>query len=207
MTERTSYINETLKKYLEDLSARTDVPGGGSAAALSAAIAVALNLMVINFSLQKDSGIAESDMMIVAKAKQEEALKKLSLLVDKDSKVFRSLMEAISKKEPDLEDKYVAAAKVPLDVCSECHAALDIAAFLSDSGNRNLISDVGCAARLLRAAFDSARYNVEINLRSIKDEETVKVMKSRIDGLAEGIKSAEEEIARNVEKVLTGKAG
>lgn len=48
-----SYKEQTLKQYLDDLAAKLPAPGGGSAAALNAAIGTALISMVVNFTLGK----------------------------------------------------------------------------------------------------------------------------------------------------------
>ena len=45
---------EYLKKYLDDLASNKPAPGGGSAAALTAAAGVALISMVANFTLGKE---------------------------------------------------------------------------------------------------------------------------------------------------------
>ena len=44
------YIDKPLKTYLEDLAAKQPTPGGGSAAALSAAIGVSLMTMSANYT-------------------------------------------------------------------------------------------------------------------------------------------------------------
>jgi formiminotetrahydrofolate cyclodeaminase len=48
-----SYKEQTLKKYLDDLAAKLPAPGGGSAAALAAALGASLISMVVNFTLGK----------------------------------------------------------------------------------------------------------------------------------------------------------
>ena len=48
------YINESIKKYVEDLASKKPTPGGGSAAAVSGAVGVALLEMVCNFTLGKE---------------------------------------------------------------------------------------------------------------------------------------------------------
>ncbi|MBI5145023.1 MAG: cyclodeaminase/cyclohydrolase family protein, partial [Candidatus Omnitrophica bacterium] len=47
------YREATLKKYSDDLAAKLPAPGGGSAAALAAAMGVSLISMVVNFTLGK----------------------------------------------------------------------------------------------------------------------------------------------------------
>ena len=47
------YKDSLVKTYLDDLSAKLPAPGGGSAAALSAAMGAGLISMVVNFTLGK----------------------------------------------------------------------------------------------------------------------------------------------------------
>ena len=48
------YIEDSLKKYIDDLSAKLPAPGGGSAAALTGALGVSLILMVLNYTVGKE---------------------------------------------------------------------------------------------------------------------------------------------------------
>ncbi|MFQ5952595.1 MAG: cyclodeaminase/cyclohydrolase family protein [Candidatus Omnitrophota bacterium] len=170
------YLKGSLDKYLKGLSGKTITPGGGSAAALAAAIGAGLNLMVISYS-----GI------VSAEARQRESLHKLSGMIDEDCKVFEALMDALSSKK-DAQKEFKEAAKVPMNICRECHVSMDITAFLAQKGNKNLVTDVGCAADILRAAFNSAALNVKVNLARIEDElfvagaeKTLLTMKKDID--------------------------
>jgi formiminotetrahydrofolate cyclodeaminase len=164
------YLKESLDKYLGELSARKIVPGGGSAAALSAALGAALNLMVIGYS-------AHSEDIAEAGSRQRQVLDRLSELVDEDCRAFSELMDAITQGK-EAQEKYKAAAAVPMDICRQCHSSMGITTFLSKNGSAKLITDVGCAANMLKGAFVSAALNVEINLREIKDavfvEDTIK---------------------------------
>ena len=47
------YIDDSMKKYLDDLSARIPAPGGGSASALVGATGLSCLLMVANFTTNK----------------------------------------------------------------------------------------------------------------------------------------------------------
>ena len=55
-------------------------------------------------------------------------------------------------------------------VCRLCFEGIRLCPPLVTKGNVNLISDVAVAAILLEAAFSSAYYNVEINLKSLGDK-------------------------------------
>ena len=198
-----SYLNKKIKKYLEELSARSMVPGGGSAAALTAALGAGLNLMVINFSIKKDAGEAENKEFVVLRGKQEESIRKLAAAVDEDCAVFTDLMGALKEKKP-LEQKYKRAAMVPMSVCRECCESMEVAAFLL-GGNKNLITDVGSAACMLRAGFFASALNVSINLKYIKDEGFVREAEEELGNMSKKIESLESEITRHVsEKVKQG---
>ena len=47
------YNEGSLKQYLNDLAAKLPAPGGGSAAALTAALGASLISMVLNFTIGK----------------------------------------------------------------------------------------------------------------------------------------------------------
>jgi formiminotetrahydrofolate cyclodeaminase len=198
-----SYLNKKVGKYLEELSAKSMVPGGGSAAALTAALGAGLNLMVINYSIKKGAGETENKEFIVLKGEQKESIRKLSRAVDEDCVVFKDLMGAIKKKK-GLEQKYKHAAMVPMSVCRECCESMEVAAFLL-GGNKNLITDVGSAACLLRAGFFSAALNVFVNLKYIKDEGFVRAAEEEIESMSKKIESLESEITKHVsEKIRQG---
>ena len=181
------YLDSTVNTYLKELSARSETPGGGSAAALSAALGASLNLMVINYSGKavKENGKG----LEAAMSRQQESLVKLSELIDDDCRVFLQLMEKLAARQ-DAQEEYKAAATVPMNICREAHVSMDITSYLSEKGNRNLMSDVGCAAHLLKGAFYSAQLNVQINLKYITDisfcenaETALATMRKDIEGL------------------------
>ncbi len=160
-----SYKNESLRKYLEDLAARSSVPGGGSAAALTASLGAALLSMVINFTL--------------GKPKYEKYEKELKKMLDNSEKLRKEFLElvdldVVAFKSKNTED----ALKVPFMVARLCFEGIKLCPSLIRKGNLNLISDVAVAAVLLESAFVSASFNVEINLKSLKDEKfSIKIRK------------------------------
>lgn len=169
------YINQSLKKYLEDLAAKKPTPGGGSAAALVGATGVSLISMVANFSEGK--GIEE----ILKGA--EDLRQRLTGLIDRDVAAYQKLSAAykLPKEKPAqkarrfraVQDALKEALAVPLEVCRLCHEAVKLCSELADKGKVGLISDVGVGACLLEAAFQSAILNIEINLKVLKDEELI----------------------------------
>ena len=155
------YKNKSVKKYLDDLAARLPAPGGGSAAALTAGLGVALIGMVINFTLGKPKYARYHAELARMLSMSERIRKRFLELTDLDVTAFKS--KDINK-----------ALSVPLEVSRLCFKALRLCPPLIKKGNINLISDVAVAAVLLEAGFSSALFNVRINLKYLKDKRRVK---------------------------------
>lgn len=150
------YKDQSLKKYLDDLAARLPAPGGGSASAMNAALGISLVSMVVNFTLGKPS-YARYEDGLKGILKNSEALRSEFLrLVDLDVQAYNS---------KNMRD----ALNIPLMVCRLCYEGIKLCPDLITKGNINLISDVAVAAILLESAFQSAYFNVEINLKSLGD--------------------------------------
>ena len=164
------YINEPLKKYIDELAAKQPTPGGGSAAALAGAMGSALLEMVCNFTIgnkkYKDIEDIAADCLISAKGIREKFL----LLVDGDVKVYSSICAAFkSKNEKIIDNALKQGYHISLKMCGLAKAGMTIALNLAEKSNVNLITDVGCGAELLKAGFESGVFNSEINLKGIKD--------------------------------------
>ena len=152
-----SYKEESLKKYLDDLAARIPAPGGGSAAALTAGLGASLISMVVNFTLGKPKYVRFENESKEALEKSEKLRTEFLDLVDLDVAAYNS-------------KNMRNALDVPFMVCRLCFEGMMLCPALITKGNINLISDVAVAAILLESAFNSARFNVEINLKMLNDK-------------------------------------
>lgn len=150
------YKDGIISKYLDDLAAKLPAPGGGSAAALNAAMGAALISMVVNFTLGKPKYIRYE-------AKLKEILKK---------------SESLREEFLDLVDLDVAAYKsknvrnamdTPFMLCRLCFEGAKLCLPLIKKGNMNLISDVAVAVIFLESSFSAALFNVEANLKMLGD--------------------------------------
>lgn len=72
-----------------------------------------------------------------------------------------------------LEHALHLAAAVPLELCSNILQALELAEQTLEIENKNLISDVGCAAEFFSAALRACAYNVRINHRYMKERNAI----------------------------------
>ncbi len=179
----TEYLNSTIEKYIEDLSKKKITPGGGSASALSAALGAALNLMVINYSLRPGADEKVPEALSEALVKQEESLGSLKRLIDEDCRVFEVLMKALSDGK-EAQEEFIKASAAPMEVCRECRDGIEIISSVFEHLNKNLISDVKCAAQIFIGAFYSAKFNVEINLQKIKDVSFVEKTQNELKEIA-----------------------
>ena len=157
------FRSHTLKEYLEVLSARTPVPGGGSAAALSAGLGTALIAMVTSYSLKKGAP-AKVERKLERTLKESERLRQRFLeLVDLDAQAYLKVVKTRKASSAKRQAALAQAAAVPLEIARLCHEAIELTPFLVQKGNKHLISDVEVAMELLSAAFKSAMVNVRIN--------------------------------------------
>ncbi|HNX91440.1 MAG TPA: cyclodeaminase/cyclohydrolase family protein [Candidatus Omnitrophota bacterium] len=195
-----SYLSESLYVYLKDLSDKKMVPGGGSAAALVASVGAALNMMVLNYSIKKDNASKNEDL-IVLKARQDKILETLVKIIDEDCIAFEELMSVL-KDGADAEDKYKRAAGVPMRICRESCSCMEIALFLVEAGNKNLITDVGCAVHMLEGAFFSALYNVRVNLKYIKDNAFKAGYETELGEMSKMVKGSLSEIEQKLDAAL-----
>jgi len=161
------YCDKSLKEYLDDLAARLPAPGGGSAAAMNAAMGAGLISMVVNFTLGKPRY-----------AKFENELKEI---LEKSEKLRAEFLRLVDLDVAAFESKNIRGAlEVPLAVCRLCFEGINSCPPLVKKGNLNLISDVAVAAVFLESAFASAFFNVEINLRCLNDKELTKAVRKEL---------------------------
>jgi glutamate formiminotransferase/formiminotetrahydrofolate cyclodeaminase len=192
--------DETLNKFLDDLASDLPAPGGGSVAALGAALACALVSMVSNLTVGREKYRANWDKMTSVVETSEQLRTKSLALMDDDVTSFNAYMAALkmpketdgqkSARAAELEKTAKRAAEVPLAILELCAKAAELAVQAAEYGNPNTATDAGSAAVFAEAAGKAAAYNVRINLPGIKDEAFTARARERMD-------CALGEIARN----------
>ena len=185
------YKDGSLEKYLGDLAARMPAPGGGSAAALTAAMAASLISMVVNFTLGKPKYAQYEDELKVILGKSEKLREEFLNLVDLDVAAYKSR---------NMRD----ALDVPFMVARLCFEAAKMCPELIKKGNINLISDVAAAGILLEAAFSSAYFNVKVNLKTINDKKLTKAVIKELRQKEKTIKRIRLQTEERVGKIIRG---
>jgi len=185
------YKTQSLTKYLNDLSARIDAPGGGSASALNAAMAASLVSMVINFTLGKPKySKYEAELEVVLK-KTDKLKDDFLSLVDLDVLAYRS---GDCRKAMD----------VPLMLARLCCEAIKMLEPLIKKTNLNLASDLAVAAVFLESAFTCACINVDINLKILNDNKLTGAINKELQLKAKLVKRIRVKMEESIGKIIRG---
>jgi len=165
------YILEPIKQYIDDLAARQSTPGGGSAAALSGALGTALLEMVCNFTIGNERYKEFADEAQENLIYLENIRGRFSELIDRDVEVYAAIRSAFKIRDKKVIDKALKKGYyISLNICELSRDGMRPGLVLADKGSVNLITDVGCGAELLNAAFNSSVFNAEINLKGMDDK-------------------------------------
>jgi len=198
--------------FLDELASSAPAPGGGSAAALAAAIGAALVSMVANLTVGKKKYADVQDDIQHILARSEALRHKCLELLEKDVAAYTEVSVAY-KMPRETEDQKEArsaaiqkalkgATAVPMELAEACVEILNLCPESTEKGNVRAVSDVGVGALMAEAALRAAALNVLINLGSIKDEAFVQKERARLNALLDGKAQLKEEILKEVEAKL-----
>ena len=201
----------TLKitKFLEKIAAGTAVPGGGSAAALNAALAASLAEMVANLTLgKKGYEAAEKDMREIS-AKARKFREKLAKDIDHDAAAYNGVLKAFKMAKNTEKDKnrrtraiqagFKNAALVPLGVARDAIEIMVLTSKVVRKGNKNAAIDGAVGALAARAAVMGALYNVKTNLNFIDDHKFVKEITQETQKIERQAVKKEKEVLSHVD--------
>src|SRR5690242_16100237 len=120
------YLDRPLQNYLDDLASEQPAPGGGSAAALSGAMAAGLASMVARLTLGKASYAAVQQEIAAIVRQTEELRTRFQQLMQEDIEAYGRLSATFKLPRGSDEEKatrtqaiqaqLVEAALVPLEV-------------------------------------------------------------------------------------------
>lgn len=161
---------QTISKFLDDLSSSSPTPGGGAVAAAVGAIAASLVEMVANLTVGKRGyeDVAGSMQQVARKTKI--LRQKFLELADEDVKAFNEVMTAYKSKiksKSRIKKALERATEVPMQTAKLAIETEKLAKEIVKAGNKNAISDAKTAGHLAKAAYASAMENVRINKASL----------------------------------------
>ena len=175
------YRQAKISDYLNALASKAPVPGGGSVAALVGAVGCATLAKVVNFTLGKEKYKACEEEMADILKRLEIIREDFSRLCSEDAKAYSKVSSAFKLPEDEKREAILKeAALVPLEVCEKSREAMKLVLPVMERGNPNLITDTKIAELLFKCALKSAVLNVEINLKSIKDNDFIREVKEKM---------------------------
>lgn len=198
----TRLVDLTLRGFGDRVAADVPAPGGGSAAALTGSVGAALVAMVCRLSFDREGVEASDDELSQALERAEALRRRLLELVDEDTVAFEAFMTAIRMpRETDSErearsaaigDAKLGATKPPLETLAASRQVAQLAESLVGRSNANVVSDLGVAAQLARAAAEGALLNVAINLSTLPHGDSVDELRTDSEAeIAEARRSAD----------------
>lgn len=164
------------------LASDAPVPGGGGAAALVGALAASLGAMAARLSAPRKKNEAERDGLLEQIAIADALRQQLLSLIEWDAEGFAPLAAAyaIPREDPARQEKLRAASltacEAPMEMLRRCGETARLLQELREQVSPLLLSDVGCAAALCRAALEAAAMNVWVNTRSLKGDEAAQAL-------------------------------
>jgi formiminotetrahydrofolate cyclodeaminase len=201
--------DHSVRQFIEQAGSAAPTPGGGSVAALVAALGVSMTSMVGHLSLgEKYAAVREQMMETLEKMRMLSALCEQLLASDIES--FERYMRAsrlpkLTEEERairgrELGEAALEALEVPLRLMEACCDGLRSTVAIADIGNKNVISDLGIGAVLLEAAAQSALLTVEINLAGLRDAERKAAYAARASALSRDIAALKEQAVAAVRR-------
>lgn len=195
---------QALAEFLDQLAGPSPTPGGGSAAAITGAMAAALVGMVCNLTIGKKNYVAvEAEMRGLLQ--QAESLRgRLTDLIQADVTAFDAVMAAYrlprdsevaaAARRVAVQAALKQATESPLQCAEAAAAVLKLCRPVAVTGNANAVSDAGVAVLAAYAAARSAALNVYVNTAAIEDKDFVARCLERLDRALQGLDAEQEAV-------------
>lgn len=182
-----------MNEFLNVLSSKEPVPGGGGACGYVAAVGMSLGNMVLALTTGKKKYAEYQDEIEKLIVRANDLTKELAECMDKDAKAFKPLSEAygllkdtdeqLKHREDVMERALIAASEAPLSMMEVIVEAIGLIDRISVIGSRLAISDAGVGVQMCKAALNGASLNVYINTKLMKDTDVADDMNTRADEL------------------------
>jgi formiminotetrahydrofolate cyclodeaminase len=151
-----SFLDEPVRGFLDQLAARTPAPGGGGAAAVTGAMAAGLVAMAARFSATRLPGAGE------LADQADELRRRLAQLAEEDAQAYAAVL---ASRGSERKKALLGAAMIPLEIAGIGARLALVAARLAESGNPNLRGDAVTGAVLAAASARSAACLADINVK------------------------------------------
>lgn len=174
------------------LDSRNVTVGGGSASAISGAMAAGLIGMVARLSINKNYGLPADKHMEIAE-ELDRLNKELLLGSEEDTKAYLLIKNAYGLPKSTLVEKEerakainaagIVAASVPKDNAYLCKRILELGKSMEGKYNSSASSDFVIGMELAKLGVRGCILNIEVNLPLIKEEDIKKEIGSHLNKL------------------------
>lgn len=179
----TAVRDQAIGDYLKALASTAAVPGGGSAAALAAAMGAALVSMVAKLSARKAQADADRQVLNSLVPELDQLAARLLELSQEDIDAYRVVIEARKSgaQGEALARAYEGAAEVPLAAATAVARALALLPQVSRRAWEMTASDLAVGSELLETGLAGALGNVAINLPELQGEAASRIERAYLE--------------------------
>ncbi|MGH9791787.1 MAG: glutamate formimidoyltransferase, partial [Candidatus Acidiferrales bacterium] len=198
-------LGDLAQPFLDAVAAPTATPGGGSVAALAAALAAALGQMVAGLSRKKKAQAQHVDQLSGALDELRQAAAALTEAIDTDAASYDAVLAAMklpketpdeqSRREVTIQKATQMAALVPLRVAQAAAEIFERLGQLEAISSPSMLSDLRVGRLMAAAGARGALENVAINLESITDAAFTKQMREQSNALETRLRGSETKAA------------
>ncbi len=206
------FVDLTLAGFVEKIASDNVMPGGGSTAAIIAAMGAALGTMIANLSVNKRAWGHRWEEFSVWAEKGKEIRESLFFLADEDARAYNGIITAVRlPKSTEAENIQRLAAiqsaiknaiEVPLQIIETAMKAMDLIEAMVENGIPNAITDAGVGALAVRMAIKGTGMNIRVNALALKDKTYVKETIEKVEQLEEKALKSEQKILSIIENRL-----
>ena len=192
------YLELPTTELLDKFGKGSHIPGSGSAAVLSALVAIELLRTVCILTKTKEAYSSVHPQMDYIKDQLENEFKpKLIDLFYKDSIEFGKVSEKRTlrdiEKDDKLKEKYGReaaeqlriATEIPIEACNTCFKLIDLAFAIFDNGYKATRGDAGVAISNLLAGISGTLFVVLLNIKVARKSIWTEKKRIEAEGLAD----------------------
>lgn len=186
-------LAQLARPFLDAVAEPTATPGGGSVAALAAALAAGLGQMVAGLSRKKKSQAAYVNQLSAEVDALRKAADHMAEAIDRDAVSYDAVLKAFKlpqgtpeeqkKRDTAVQQAMKGAAEVPVEVARAAVEIYERLGQLESIIAASMVSDVRVGRLMAAAGARGALENVSINLDGITDPAYVMNMKQRMAAL------------------------
>ena len=200
-SQDSGFVSMTLEEFSDSIASKSPIPGGGSVAAYSGALAASLVAMVCQLTIGKKNYEPAWEPAGEILTQAYDLKSKLLKLVDRDTFAYSQVSSTMKLPKSTESERTVRKAKmnsalktateIPAESALLAYSVFLLAKRIREIGNKNARSDAETAIELSRASVLGAWSNVKTNIEGLDgEEEFVKSIDERLESIVKEVSKA-----------------